>query len=207
MISGRFVKKYMRLARFIGEDDNPCYSRKIGAVITTSNGSRILGTGYNGPPPSTPHTDSAEYLRDYFWPQLTLDEKDSLRLDVLSTDEYPMYSVMENGLYIRDRFVRKYTGCGICPRRLVAAKSGQRTELCSCGHAERHAITNAACDLTGSVMFCWCTIPCLQCCDAIIQARISVVHCLEEELYHEKSEWLLIAGNVTLIRHDPKEFD
>lgn len=205
MITGRFVRKYMRLAKFIGEDDNPCYSRKIGAIITTATGSRILGTGYNGPPPGTPHTDSAVYLRDYFWPQLTRNERESLKLDVLQTDQYKDYDCDDE--FVKDKFVRKYTNCKVCPRRLVGAKSGQRTELCSCGHAERHAITNAACDLTGAVIFCWCGVPCLQCSDAIIQARLSMVHCLDEDIYHDKSEWLLNKGNVQVIKHKREIFD
>lgn len=182
----KFVRKYIRLAKHIGEDQNPCYSRKIGAVITTGDGRRILGTGYNGPPPGTPHCDSSDFLEHFWWPQLTDTEKESFKLQFGQVDTC-------------QSVVKAYTDCGTCPRKLVGAKSGERSELCSCGHAERHAITNAACDLQGACMFIWsdCGI-CLPCADAIIQAHISNVHMILTPAYHERTEWLLIEGGVKI---------
>jgi deoxycytidylate deaminase len=52
-LSKKFVVKYMRLAKLVGEDQNPCYSRQIGTVLVKvydDGSSRIIATGYNGPP-------------------------------------------------------------------------------------------------------------------------------------------------------------
>jgi deoxycytidylate deaminase len=48
-MNDKFVGKYMRLAKQIGEDKNPCHSRKIGVVVVDPVSNKILGTGYNGP--------------------------------------------------------------------------------------------------------------------------------------------------------------
>lgn len=196
MLTPKFIKKYMRLAAHIGQDQNPCYSRQIGVVIVDPVLNRIVGTGYNGPPPGTPHTDTEEYLREFFWPQLTDSEKESIGLmyEPGSGDHAPYLD------YFKERFIKQYSGCRTCPRRLVNAGSGERTELCSCGHAERHAITNAACPLNGAYMFAWCPAPCLQCTDAIIHAGIKKVYCLIGH-YHKPTSWLMKRGNVELIQH------
>lgn len=233
-LSEKFVGKYMRLARQIGLDQNPCHSRKIGVVIVDPIHNSISGTGYNGPAPGTPHCDSEVYLREFFWPQLTFQEKDSIRLEVggsiLDLDYDPTNYMCDHVFdqctqkcteceitqkeilrfdndvkYNKtvDRFVEKYAGCKQCPRRLVGAPSGMRTELCSCGHAERHAITNAARQLSGHVMFCWCGVPCLQCTDAIIQAMIKTVHVLKWNTdYSKMSRWLFAKANVEIIEHN-----
>lgn len=191
----KFVKKYMRLAKFIGEDQNPCYSRQIGAVITTADGRRVLGTGYNGPAPGTPHTDSVDYLENFFWPKLTDSDLRSLQYALLRPSDYGNFELLKRN------FIQEYKDKKICPRRLVGAESGERSDLCTCGHAERHAVTNAACDLKGTVMFCWCPVPCLQCADTIIQAGISTVHCLQGPEYQHGSRWLFNRGGVTLVEH------
>jgi len=200
----KFVKKWMRVARLIGEDQNPCHSRHIGAIIVEPMANRIIGTGYNGPPSGTPHPESLEFLREYFWPQLTDDEKSSLKLSLLSTKELQT-GVSDSSLC--ELFILKYQGKSICPRRIVGAKSGQRSELCSCGHAERHAITNAAQNCYGCYMFCWCGVPCLQCADAIIQAGIVRVYCLDVPDYHERSRWLFSTAGVKIIQHAPEWFN
>ena len=165
-MSTKFIKKYMRLAKFIGEDQPVCFSRHIGAVITNAEGTRVLGCGYNGPPRGVPHCDTSEFLKNYFMPRL--DECD---------------------------FIAKCKG--ICPRRLIKANSGERMDLCPAQHAETNAIINAACDLTGAHLFCWCPVPCVNCSGAIIQAGIAAVHCLET-IYDDRSLWLLEKGGVTL---------
>ena len=194
----KFIKKYMRIARHIGFDQNPCYSRKIGVVIVDPILNKIIGTGYNGPPPGTPHCDSTIFLNEYFWPQLTESEKESFRLE---------FGMLKEALdsVIRDKFVEEYADCGVCPRRLIKAKSGERSNLCSCGHAERHAITNASCSLHNAMMFAWCGVPCLQCSDSIIHSGIKTVHCLSE-IYHDQSEWLLDKGGVKIIKHSEDDF-
>lgn len=197
MIKTKFIRKFMRIAREVGEYENPCHSRKIGVVIVDPENNRILGTGYNGPPPGTPHCDSPEYLSNFFWPQLNESERESICTTHGTPDD-------PTG---KDNFIKMYGYCGQCPRRLVGARSGQRTELCSCGHAERHAITNAGCVMRGCVMFCWCCIPCIQCSDSIIQAGISDIYCLREAAYHDVSRWLLEQGGVNIHEFDKEMFE
>lgn len=191
----------MRLAKQVGEDNNPCPSRQIGVVIVDTHRNRIMGTGYNGPPAGTPHCDSYTFLNRFFWPQLTFEEKESIRL---------MFGVDPSDRDIdhtktRHKFSEKYDGCGSCPRRLIKAKSGERSELCSCQHAERNAITNACQDLTGCEMFCWCGVPCIQCTGSIINARISVVHCLVAPDYHPQARYLFETADIDLREYDDQQ--
>lgn len=199
--SDKFVKKYMRIAKVVGEDQNPCYSRHIGVVIVSPVSNRILGTGYNGPAPKTPHCDSEEYLRTFFWPKLSVLEKAAL------TEKYNLISDDDFGAGYE--FAGKAAECKTCPRRLIDAPSGERSELCSCGHAERHAITNAACELAGASMFCWCGVPCIQCTDSIIQAGIKEVYALEVSGpdYHQGCRWLFEKAGVQLYLFCPEHID
>ncbi len=190
--STKFIVKYMRMAREIGTTFNPCFSRQIGVIIVDKN-HKVLGTGYNGPPANTPHCDTGDYLANFFWPQLNVDEKESIRLELGQSPNTPDEMIKES-------FCDKYNKCGTCPRRLVGAKSGQRSTLCSCQHAERNAITNAAEDLEGSTMFCYCGVPCIDCAGAIINARLAVVHCFGE-LYHPEAEFLFDRAGVQLVKH------
>lgn len=159
----KFIRKYMAFAKFIGEDQPVCYSRSIGAVITNAEGTRILGTGYNGPPRGVPHCDTPQFLD---------------------------YIERETGIFLR-------AGQKKCPRKLLGIPSGQGLEFCPAQHAERNAITNAACDLTGAVMFCWCPMPCMNCAGAIIQAGLSKVYCLEGS-YDSMSDWLFQHSKVVV---------
>lgn len=193
----KFIKKYMRMAHFIANDQNPCYSRKVGAVITTATGSRVLGTGYNGPPPGTPHTDSLEYLRDFFWPALTASEKGKALVATPVKNRGPNLRPYAPDL---NDFLKHYVGKKVCPRKILNCGPGEASHLCTCGHAERHAITNAACDLVDARLFLWETVPCLQCCDAIIQAGINMVYCLDRPEYQKGSTWLLQQGGVKIIK-------
>ena len=193
----KFVNKYMRLARQIGEDENPCYSRKIGSVIVDPVSNKILGTGYNGPPKDTPHCDTEEYLRDIFWPQLTKSDKE-IFLKQSKPGDIDSF---------KNQVCKDFDGCKICPRRLVKAVSGQRTELCSCLHSERNAITNASCNLQGAFIFCYCAVPCIQCAGSIINAGIKRVYCLDEERYHDVSEKLLFKAKVEVVFINKEELD
>jgi dCMP deaminase len=177
-MKSKFIRKYMALAKFIGEDQPICYSRAIGAVITNAEGTRILGTGYNGPPRGVPHCDSPKYL--------TL-------MDKLIEDWDCEYLRVTHGVQCFESFTYKK----ICPRRLIGAKSGERLELCPAQHAERNAITNACCDLTGALMFCYCPMPCFKCAGAIIQAGITDVYCLPGH-YDKMSNWLFQQAGVTI---------
>lgn len=73
---------------------------------------------------------------------------------------------------LKEAFLDKYSGGKRCPRKLLGAKSGERTNICSCVHSERNAISNAAEDTRGSWAFCWCGLPCQQCAGALINAGV-----------------------------------
>lgn len=192
----KFVLKWMRHAKLMGEDDNPCHSRKIGVLIVDPISNTISGTGYNGPAPSVPHCDTEESLRNFFWPQLSENEKR------LVTKGMPAIFVKDDGnsydSKMLDYVIQTYANTAICPRRLVKAGAGERSELCSCGHAERHAITNSK-GCYGHYMFCYCGLPCIQCTDAIIQAGIKRVYYLNDPDYHKTAKWMMDQAGIETI--------
>ena len=215
--SVKFIRKFMLIAKSVGEIENPCYSRHIGAIVVNPETHKIIGTGYNGPPAGTPHTDDPKYLREYFWPQLTFDEKKSLQYDVggiieeqetcnhifnATTRICEKCNLSREGGDTKtiDYFVDVYANKGNCPRRLVGAKSGERSVLCTCQHAERNAITNSCCDTHGYTLFCWCGVPCLDCTGAIINSGIKEVHCLRViPDYSLMSRWLFEQAKVEIL--------
>ena len=168
----KFIKKYMRYAKAVAEDQNPCLSRAIGAVIIHPEKNVVVSTGYNGPAKEIPHPDTQAFLEEYVYPQLTDEDKKYI---------YDHYGVMpDNPTY----FASRVTQCKTCPRKLVGAISGARLELCGCAHGERNAIANAAKaghETFGCYMFCWCGIPCLDCTVSIINAGITKVFCIKDE--------------------------
>jgi len=178
----KHIRRYMRLARQVGEDQNPCYSRHIGVVIVDPTARKILGTGYNGPPRNTPHTTEPEYLERVVWPQLTDEDKEVLGLG-------------------KDSFIEKFANQKICPRRIIGCPSGARLELCSCAHGEANAIVNASADLFGSFMFCWCGVPCIECTKLIINAGIKSVFCLSGDDYSYASRFLFEKAGTRLVDH------
>lgn len=199
-IKPNHVKKYMRLAKKVGEDNNPCYSRHIGVLIVKPENHRIAGTGYNGPPRDTPHCDDPEYLRDVVFPQLTDQEKTFF----VTKNNKDNLSDVEPKPLTCEQFVAESAGCKTCPRKLIGAPSGQRLELCSCAHAETNAITNAASDLTGCVMFCWCGVPCYECTKLIINAGIKKVYVINWGAdYSNGSRWLFKKAGVEVVEELP----
>jgi len=191
MVSERWVKKYMRMAKQFGEDDNRCYSRQIGVVLVNPVANRVISTGLNGPPRDTPPCDDQEYLEKVVVPRLTFGECcHALEKLGVPDEEWGTSSL-----------VKAAAGCGSCPRKLIGVKSGQRSELCSCQHAERNAISNAGCDLTGAWAFCWCGVPCDQCTGALINAGIEKVYCIEQPDYSYSSRFLFEKRGVELVIH------
>lgn len=170
----KFIKKYMRLAKFISEDQIPCLSRGIGSVIIDPVKNRIVSTGYNGPVKGAPHHDSYEYLSKVVLPHLTKDDEKYIK------EKYDIEHILF--------FPHKFENCGICPRKLIGAKSGERMEICQCEHSERNAIYNAVENLTGYYIFCWCGVPCNDCARAIIQNGISKVYCLDYPEQHVEGD-------------------
>lgn len=209
MLSEKFIKKYMRQAKLVGEDQNSCYSRHIGTIIVRvyeDGSSKLLGTGYNSPPTKTPHTDTREYLQEIFWPQLTNDEKSHAILPVLSNNDFLLKKFHAVEMKDEDKcelLCQNFADKGVCPRKLIGAASGKRLELCSCAHSENNAIINASDDLHGAYMFCYCPCPCIDCSKAIINAGIKkVFFCKAEKDYSFASRWLLTKAGVDLIEHE-----
>ena len=175
--------KYMTLAKVMANDQNPCLSRKVGVVVVDPSTNGIVGAGYNGPPENTPHCNDVEFLKNFFWPQLTLEENIYLKTLNLDTP-------------------KKIAECNKCPRNILGYSCGKRSELCSCQHAERNALNKLPIPAKGLIMFCWCGVPCIQCSGSIINAGIQEVHCIKEKDYHVSSRWLFEYGNTKLIEHD-----
>lgn len=179
------------MAKFVAEDQNPCFSRQIGSVIVDPDANRVMSTGYNGPPRGTPHTNTVEYLREFLWPHLSQKDKWELMnsCDVAN---------------LKNEWVNHYINCKTCPRKLLGIPSGQRPELCSCEHSERNAIFNAGCDLKGCYIFCWCGIPCQDCTKAICNSQLSKVYCLASDLpdYSPGSRWIFKNSGVKIIELD-----
>lgn len=185
----KFIKHYMRMAKFVGEDCNSCYSRKIGVVIVDPVANKILGTGYNSPPRGVPHNDDPEYLEEVVWPQLTKEEKAST--GCIGCEEYGT----------------KYGNSKVCPRKPIGAPSGKRLELCSCAHAETNAIVNASDNLHGAYAFCWCGCPCIECCKLMINAGIQKVYIIEVRPdYSHGSRFLFAKAGVEIIEYLPEYY-
>ncbi len=197
-MSPKFVRKYLRFAQLVGSDQNPCLSRGIGSVIVDPDTNRILSTGYNGPAKGVPHLDSFESLCEFIYPQLT--DEDASYIKCTKGDKQFLLGSAEE-------FAAQYEGCKTCPRKIVGAKSGARLDLCSCVHSERNALLNAGCDLTGSYLFAYCGVPCVDCTIEIINAGVSRVYCLAEDsgptdnVYASwRSEWQLRKAGVELVK-------
>ena len=197
-LSEKFIRKYLRMARQVGEDSNPCPSRHIGVVIVHPTENRILSTGYNGPPKGTPHTDDPEYLSHVVWPQLT-------QADKIKAGVYPKANEIDQ----ESQFISMYAGSGKCPRRVLECPSGTRLELCSCEHGEKNGIFNASQNLHGAWMICWCGVPCWDCSKAIINSGIARVVCVHDGKpdYSPYSRWLLTHAGVIIEMRDINTFD
>jgi len=179
----------MRIAKAVAQENTACLSRKLGAIIVDSK-HKVKGVSYNGVPQSLPHADTCESLENYFWPQLTSDDIESIGL---------MYDLKEEET-IKKKFLEMYTDRGTCPRKLLGCGTGDRPLLCNCTHAEVNCITNAACDVSGCVMYCYSPIPCINCAGTIINARIAEVHCLDVT-YHEQSLWMFEHADIALVTY------
>ncbi len=175
-MTNKFIKKYMRLAKAVADDQNPCLSRAIGAIIVNPEKNLVVSTGYNGPAAGVPHPDTYEFLHDYVYPQLRDKDKNYIEAD---------YRGKVNACASNpDNFADVFNGCKICPRRLVGAISGERLGLCGCAHAEANAVNNAAKAGTSTFncfIFCWCSVPCVDCTNSIINSGIRKVYCLESK--------------------------
>lgn len=226
----KFIKKYMRRAKAVAEDQNPCLSRAIGAVIIDPITNVTVSDGYNGPAKDVPHPDTFSFLSEYVYPQLTKEDIINIQSNPIANkflvkaelkDAEKERRPYKHGEIIncsrqvhnQEAFGKAFEGCKICPRKLIGAISGARLELCACCHGERNAIANAAKaghKTFGCYIFCWCGIPCLDCCVSIINAGITKVYCLsaearqlEKNAYNfDNSRWQFKKSGVELIELD-----
>lgn len=186
----RFIFKYMRMAKFLAEDQPVCYSRHIGTVVADPETGKCLSVGYNGPPSGSPHCDHPEFLQQ-LWPKLKREEQrfalkqipdyvdqvlefhdNATKHDVAVSE-----SIIESSL-----FVGHYANCKQCPRRTVGARSGERGELCPCIHSEDNALRNATSPLNGASVFIWSNppvLPCKNCAKLMIDVGIKTIYCVE----------------------------
>lgn len=201
ILSQKFIKKWMRLARQIAIDNETPCSRKVGSIIVTKD-NIVKGMGYNGNPRSVPNCDSAEYIKNILIPKL--DEKE---FAILKEEAALLYHKYINPLFSDSDFISKQLdGCGICPRRLLRYKPGERTDLCFCQHAERNAISNASGPVNGDILLGWCCVSCSQCTGSIINARISEAHFLNGPEYESGCLLMYRYANIPVFLHDEKDF-
>lgn len=192
------VRYFMSMAKAVKESENPCPSRQIGVVIADSKTGTLVSTGHNGPPDGAPPCDDEGYLRDVFWPQLKPAEKLAIARSNHPSDEINETDDCDKYL---DSFLMCNAGCGVCPRKLIDAPSGQRLELCTCAHGETNAIIRAHRSVAGCYMFCYCGVPCIDCCKAIVNSRIYCVVCVEREKDYSpfSSRWVLKHSKTNLL--------
>lgn len=219
----------MLLAKTIADDNHVCYSRQIGVVIVDPKTNGVVSTGYNGPPENTPHPDHPDYITHFLWPQLSPNEKikligvfwsmlsihDKQLLEKLDVAIKNKESIADDTSYPQgidatlNEFLpfvcKNIQSCKVCPRKLIHCKSGERSELCSCQHAERNALNKLPISPYGLVMFCWCGVPCIQCAGSIINAGISEVHCLKAPDYHFVSRYLFATSNTNLFEYETEK--
>jgi len=197
-------RRYMVRAQAIATDPELriCPSRQIGVVIVDTDSAyhSEISSGYNGPPRGVPHNDSKQWLNHLL---TVLDDK---QLDCLCDS----VGADKNAPRGRESLDKKYVGCGQCPRRLLKCPSGEQLHLCSCAHAERNAIANAALggrSVRGCTMYCWCGVPCHECSTVIINSGISRVVCLREEKDYSPSSRALfsLSGLVELVEYSEEE--
>jgi len=224
-MTSKFIRKYMGIAKQLSMDVN-CLSRGIGTIIVNPKINCIISTGYNGQAKDIPHGDSYKFLTEYVYPQLTQKDKNRLKEkyyikqeDINNIpDNHPInqiYDISGKSVPVfycdtADDFGDFFNGCGICPRRLLDCKSGERLDLCQCNHSESNAIINAAKAGHSTVdcyMFCWCGIPCVDCTNDIINAQLAAVYCLDDSVNVGKdayqfwrSEWLFDNSAVKLVK-------
>jgi len=195
----------MRLAREMANDQNPCLSRQVGVVIVDPTTNGIVGAGYNGPPQKTPHCNEIEFFKNFFWPQLSKSERMHI-LEIYADSKHlkNQLSFIQNIQPKKDNGdVYKFlAGCNECPRKILGYAAGERSELCSCQHAERNALNKLPIPAQGLIMFCWCGVPCIQCSGSIINAGIKEVHCLKENDYQSSARWLFKHADTKLYEYD-----
>ncbi len=199
IISPKFIKKWMRLAKHIALDnDTPC-SRKVGSVVVNKD-NIVLGIGYNGMPRGLPHCDSADYIKNFLIPRLNQEELDKLATKAYFGEPTKYIPLMEMTVPAR------LDKCGKCPRRLLEYKAGERTDLCDCQHSERNVISNCVGGVAGGILFNWSCVSCRGCTGALTNARIAEVHFLNGPEYESGCVLSYRRAGIPIFLHNEKDF-
>ena len=190
----KWIKKYLKLGKTLADDNDACYSRKIGVVLV-SDDNRIISLGYNGSVEKAPHNDSPVYLTYLYKDLLDTEDKERLR--------------KEQGIDSAAALVEAYAGRKVCPRKMLGIPSGCRLELCNCAHAERNCLASAnrlGVSTLKSTMYCWCGVPCHDCAMQIIQAGVKKVVCLATAKdYSKSSRGLFSMSDIKLVEVDVED--
>jgi len=164
---------FLKIAKEVA-NNSKCMSRQIGTVIVKDKA--IISTGYNGPSRGTKHCNERKFG---FYEKLV---GENYLLNSVNKEEYPT----------------------TCPRRAFGYKSGKGLHLCQAGHSERNALIQAArngISTLGSTLYCYCGRPCKDCMIEIVNAGISTVVCLKEEVeYDEYSKVIAEEAGLLIIQ-------
>lgn len=174
-------KYFLRLAREVASNSK-CLSRQIGAVFVKDKS--IVSTGYCGPPRNVPTCDKRITRCVY------KDGKETLKIDGIEYEEIEWESKKA------------------CPRCVLGAKSGERLDLCVAGHAEANVVHQAAREgisTKGGEIYCWCNLPCKNCCIAIVNAGISTIVCLDGPPYDNLSKYIISHSSINVVRYKEEE--
>lgn len=172
---------FLRIAREVASNSK-CLSRQIGAVLVKDKS--VVSTGYCGPPRGVPTCDKRVTQRVY------IDGKETLMIDGVEYEEI-------------DWKAKK-----VCPRYALGAKSGERLDLCVSGHAEANVVHQAAREgisTKGGEIYCWCGLPCKNCCIAIVNSGISTIICLDNPNYDSLSEYIIREAVVSVVKYKEED--
>lgn len=172
---------FLRVAREVASNSK-CLSRKIGAVFVQDKS--IVSTGYCGPPRGVPTCDKRAAHRIY------PDGRETLMIDGVEYEDIDWKAKKK------------------CPRYAIKAKSGQRLDLCPAGHAEANIVHQAAREgisTKGGELYCWCGLPCKNCCIAIVNSGISTIVCLEGSSYDRLSEYIIKESGMSVVKYKEEE--
>lgn len=196
-ISDKFIAKYMRQAVFVSEDNVPCYSRGVAAIIIDIKKNSIISQGYNGPPKGVPHCDSEAYVENYLVPIMNDRDREVAKRKIR---EAGMSGYCSTETFTED-MCTLICGTKKCPRQTLEYRSGERLELCTCAHAEQNAIDVAGQNLFDSAIFISAGIPCYLCARGIINSGIKYVFCLGNDYPNEKiSLWMFKTAGLKVYR-------
>ncbi len=162
--------KYMNIARVVAESSK-ALNKHVGAILVKEN--TVISMGYNGAPRGINPND-LNYLSL------------SATKGIIPRDLFPFGR--DNFEYDEEGWIKITKD----PRELLGYKSGEGLKYQIDVHAELNCIINVArmggASTLRSTLYCYCPIPCKNCCIAIINAGISTVVCLESDLGKDRIE-------------------